>query len=74
MQRNVMTWATILLAVSGVLAAVIDVLPQAEALGLAKAAIIAGAAGRALVFAAKEIAGIYHTESVEVGGGDDESE
>jgi hypothetical protein len=62
--RNVMTWATILLAVSAVLGTIVDVFPASEGLGLAKAAIIAGAAGRAFVFASKEIAGIYQSGEV----------
>lgn len=69
MQRNVMTWATILLAIGAVLGAVVDVFPAANALRLAEVSIVAGAAGRALVFVSKEIASIY-TQS---DGSDDES-
>lgn len=67
MQRNVMTWATILLAVGAVLGAIVDVFPAANALRLAEVSIAAGAAGRALVFVAKEISSIYTS-----GGGDDD--
>lgn len=62
---NIMTWATILLAAAAVAGSAAELFPQAAGLGLAKASIIAGAAGRALVFAVREWASVYAIASGE---------
>lgn len=52
---NLMTWATILIAVAAAAGSAAGAIPGDAGMELAKWSIIAGAAGRALVMAAKQL-------------------